>query len=103
MTTIDKIIKENEEKFDGLMIDEYGKWKIGRVEAKQFLKDSQLRLLSAFKEMVESKRQIKSQKCTECGGKGLPTECMGGSDWLLKDAYNSALNDILSSLTQVDK
>jgi len=45
--------KEQQEEFDKLMIDEYGKWKIGRVEAKNFINKLLKEERSSTKEWAE--------------------------------------------------
>ena len=51
----------------------------------------------AIKE-VEGMKLKKSEKCSNCGGKGQTVKCIGGSDWNYKNGYNQALSDIITYL-----
>jgi hypothetical protein len=54
-------IEEVEKEFDSFMIDEYGQWKIGRVEAKQFISQ---KLQECQKLAYENERKIRrDEKC----------------------------------------
>lgn len=73
---------------------------------KQFLKDSQLRLISAFKEMVEEMEKLpyKAQICQNRNGLDYCGTCEQAwedcSCSARNTGYNKALDDLLSSLTE---
>lgn len=56
MTKNNNFIEEVEREFDNFMINEYGQWKIGRVEAKQFiskkLQEAQLKAREELKKEI---------------------------------------------------
>ncbi len=48
MTSLSQLLAEEVAAFDAFKVDEYGKWKIGRAEAKEFLKAHDTRVLSVL-------------------------------------------------------
>jgi hypothetical protein len=45
--------KVEDERFDNFMLDEYGKWKVGRAEAKEWIKAHDSRLLEEVVRVAE--------------------------------------------------
>lgn len=119
MKNISDIIKQNEEEFDKKFVHNKKDW-IPEVHAtakslSDFLNQSQLRLISAFKEMVEELKKpliegegFKETKqdrrkepiCRGCGEKYI-CQC-GGYNKAIKE-YNKQIDVFLSSLIQKTK
>jgi hypothetical protein len=110
--TLQEIQKENEEEFDkefenimSMFFDRKEK----KIKLKQYLHSSQLRLISAFKEMVEEKKKLpyEAQICQNRNGLDYCGTCEQAwedcSCSARNTGYNQALKDLLSSLTQETK
>lgn len=51
-----------------------------------------------LREVIRGMKKDKSEKCSNCGGRGQSVKCIGGADWIATDNYNQALDDILKLL-----
>ena len=74
MNKTQHLLKSRDEEFDKLMVEEYGKWKIGRVEAKSFHATTISLLLNSLKEEIEQ------MECPEKCSQGHIFEGYGGED-----------------------
>jgi|GEM_PF-3840551 len=64
------------------------------IDIKSFISEKIDEAVREIIKNIEGMKQNKSEKCFNCGGEGLPTQCMGGSDWEYKNGYNQAILDI---------
>jgi hypothetical protein len=96
--TLKEIIKQNEEEFDKIPT-EMGVGCSGNHKAfEQFLNQSQLRLISAFKEMVEGVNNFRNAKI-DIGGKECCTKTFNNA----MEQCACKLDALLSSLTEDTK
>jgi hypothetical protein len=94
MTNIQQTIQKNVEEFERFMIEEYGKWKIGRAEAKSFLRSSQQKVVDEIVGWAEG-----NEKEVQC-----ETDARYGDTAHLHNSvvygYNQALQDLLNFLKE---
>lgn len=117
MENLETIIKRQEDKLQYEVMEDYIMDAEGMLpgEAKnQYMREhfEKLKLwhTSSIKEILEGiverekgMKQEKSEKCSNCGGKGQTLQCIGGSDWAIKDSYNKAKQDTINYLEEVIK
>lgn len=85
-----KYIEEVMQEFDRFMVDEYGKWKIGRTEAKNFIQSALQKQIEMIEWEVKRRSgalRREAEARDEYGGTG-------------KETVNLVIDDILSILSQ---
>ena len=87
MTTLNTIIEEEKKEFDNFMLEEYGKWKIGRTEAKAFLTTAMQRAYEAGREEHDTYWKEQLQKAREEAYQQGRESRQAEIDFLREEAY----------------
>ncbi len=88
------VIAEEEKKLDNFMLDEYGKWKVGRAELKSFHRASLSRILESLEKECEGKKE------KECYSGHIERPVKYCDDCITVGAVNKTVSDILALITK---
>lgn len=85
---LEQIKKKNNEEFDDFMLNEYGKWKISRIEAKSYLTQSGIKEIKALIDILGKKKRNTSGRYHNM------------ISYSTDIGYNLALDDIIKILKE---